>query len=189
MVLRPRVTPTHAAQVTLMAAVAAAAAVRQQTGLPPGIKWPNDLLIGGRKACGILTEIKAEMDAIEYIILGTGLNANLEAGDFDPEVRPLATSLLLELGRPVERLPLFQEMLYQLERWYELWQEKGFGPIRRAWKEASIILGREVEVNSWREVYRGTAVDIDAEGALLVRGEGGDVRRFNAGEVSLRPVS
>ncbi|CEP68974.1 Biotin--acetyl-CoA-carboxylase ligase [Moorella glycerini] len=188
-ILRPRVTPALASQLTLLAAVAVAAAIRRHTGLPPGIKWPNDLLAGGRKVCGILTEIKAEIDAIEYVVLGTGLNVNMEAGDFSPEVRPLATSLFLELGRPVARLPLFQEILYQLEKWYERWQEEGFDPVRRAWKEASVTLGREVEVNSWREVFRGVAVDIDAEGALLVRGGGGEVRRFNSGEVSLRPAS
>ncbi|WP_258360635.1 biotin--[acetyl-CoA-carboxylase] ligase [Moorella sulfitireducens (nom. illeg.)] len=185
-ILRPRVATAMASQLTLLAAVAVAAAVRRQTGLPPGIKWPNDLLAGGRKMCGILAEIKAEIDVLEYVVLGIGLNANLEVGDFSPEVRPHATSLYLELGRPVERLPLFQEMLYQLEKWYERWQEKGFEPIRRAWKEASVTLGREVEVNTWRDVFRGVAVDIDAEGALLVRGAGGEVRRYNSGEVSLR---
>ncbi|MDN5345181.1 MAG: BirA family transcriptional regulator, partial [Clostridia bacterium] len=145
-VLRPRMAPAQAAQLTLLAAVAIAAAIRQQTGLPPGIKWPNDLLVGGRKVCGILTEIKAEMDAIEYIVIGAGLNVNLEAPDFSPEVRPLATSLYLELGRPVTRLPLLQGILWQLEQWYERWQEEGFPPVRRAWKEASVTLGREVEV-------------------------------------------
>lgn len=187
-ILRPRVAPAQAPQLTLLAAVAVAAAVRERTGLPLGIKWPNDLLAGGRKVCGILTEIKAEIDAVEYIVLGIGLNANLEAGDFSPEVRPQATSLYLELGRPVERVPLFQRILSWLEKWYERWQEEGFAPVREAWKEASITLGQEVRVNSWREVFQGVALDIDDEGSLLVRDAGGRVRRFNSGEVSLRPV-
>ncbi|BCV20099.1 bifunctional ligase/repressor BirA [Moorella sp. Hama-1] len=187
-ILRPRVAPVQAPQLTLLAAVAVTAAVRERTGLPLGIKWPNDLLAGGRKVCGILTEIKAEIDVVEYIVLGVGLNANLEAGDFSPEVRPLATSLYLETGRPVERLPLFRRILYGLEKWYERWQEEGFAPVRNAWKEASVTLGREVQVNSWREIFQGVATDIDDEGALLVRDAGGQLRRFNSGEVSLRPV-
>ncbi|WXJ80831.1 Bifunctional ligase/repressor BirA [Moorella humiferrea] len=188
LIFRPRVAPTQASQLTLLAAVAVAAAVRKYTGLPPGIKWPNDILLGGRKVCGILTEIKAEMDAVEYIVQGIGLNVNAEADDFTPDVRPYATSLFLELGRRVARLPLFQEMLYQLEKWYERWQEEGFEPVRSAWKEASVTLGREVAVNSWREVTTGVAVDIDVEGALKVRTAGGEVRRFTSGEVTLRPV-
>ncbi|AKX95525.1 biotin--[acetyl-CoA-carboxylase] ligase [Neomoorella thermoacetica] len=187
-ILRPRVAPAQAPQLTLLAAVAVVAAVRERTGLPLGIKWPNDLLAGGRKVCGILTEIKAEIDAVEYIVLGIGLNANLEAGDFSPEVSPQATSLYLELGRPVERLPLFQRILSCLEKWYERWQDEGFAPVREAWKEASITLGQEVRVNSWREVFQGVALDIDDEGSLLVRDAGGRIRRFNSGEVSLRPV-
>jgi len=187
-ILRPRVAPAQAAQLTLLAAVAVAAAVRELTGLPLGIKWPNDLLFGGRKVCGILTEIKAEIDAIEYVVLGIGLNVNQEATDFNPDIKPLATSICLELNRKVERLPLFQKILYQLEKWYEHWQEKGFKPVRRAWKEANVTLGRKVQVNSWREVFQGLAVDIDAEGALLVRGSGDEIRRFNSGEVSLVPL-
>ncbi|NLW08107.1 MAG: biotin--[acetyl-CoA-carboxylase] ligase [Clostridia bacterium] len=188
LILRPRVAPARACQLTLLAAVATAVAVRELTGLPPGIKWPNDLLAGGRKLCGILTEIKAEIDLIEYVVLGIGLNVNLEASDFGPELKSVATSLYLELGRKQERLPLFQKIMAELETWYECWQEKGFAPVRRAWKEANITLGCPVQVNSWQEVFQGLAVDIDAEGALLVRGAGGEIRRFNSGEVTLSPT-
>lgn len=187
-ILRPRVAPAQAAQLTFLVAVAIAAAVRELTGLPPGIKWPNDLLAGERKLCGILTEIKAEIDALEYIVLGIGLNVNLEADDFSPDFRQSATSIYLEMGRKVERLPLFQKILYQLEKWYEQWQEKGFEPVRLAWKEANVTLGRQVQVNSWNETFQGVAIDIDNEGALLVRGSGDEIRSFSSGEVSLSPM-
>ncbi|MDK2820594.1 MAG: BirA family transcriptional regulator [Clostridia bacterium] len=188
-IFRPRIATAQAPQITLMAAVAVTAAIRDETGLPAGIKWPNDILIGNRKVCGILTEIKAEIEAINYVVVGIGLNVNLEETEFSPEVRPIATSLLLELNRPVKRLPLFQRILYRLEQGYELWQEEGFAPIQKAWKEANVTLGREVQINSWREVFKGVALDIDAEGALLVKGEGNDIRRFSSGEVSLRPIN
>ncbi len=188
-ILRPRVVPAQTPQLTLMAAVAVAAAIREFTGLPPGIKWPNDLLAGERKLCGILTEIKAEIDALEYVVLGIGLNVNLEADDFSPDFRQAATSIYLELGYKVERLPLFQRILYRLEKWYETWQERGFEPVRQAWKEANVTLGRQVRADSWQETFTGVAVDIDSQGALLVRGPGGEIRRFYAGEISLRPLA
>lgn len=184
-ILRPRVAPVQASQLTLLAAVAVAAAVREETGLPPGIKWPNDLLVGKKKICGILTEIKAEIDVIEYIVMGIGLNVNQQASDFGEDLREIATSIFIELRRDIQRLPLLQKILYQLETWYECWQEKGFEPVRRAWKEASITLSRGVELNVYRDHFTGTAVDIDSEGALLVRGKGGEIRRFNSGEITL----
>ncbi|MBC7325484.1 MAG: biotin--[acetyl-CoA-carboxylase] ligase, partial [Moorella sp. (in: Bacteria)] len=178
-ILRPHLDPARAPQITLLASVAVAAAVQEQSGLSPGIKWPNDLLLNGRKACGILTEMAAGNEGIEYIVLGVGINVNLEAADFSPDLWATATSLLLETGRPVDRQDLFQEILYQIECWYCRWLVEGFEPVRQAWKKASVTLGQEVVVNSCQEVFVGRARDIDAEGALIVEGPGGEVQRFN----------
>ncbi|HHP50506.1 MAG TPA: biotin--[acetyl-CoA-carboxylase] ligase, partial [Moorella mulderi] len=185
-VLRPQVEPFQAPQLTLLTGVAVAQAVKRFTGLPVGLKWPNDLWVGGKKLGGILTEIKAEMDAVEYVVVGIGLNVNLENSDFPEELRGTATSLLLSLHKKIPRVALLQEILGSLEKIYELWQEEGFDPVRRAWKEASCILDREVEIRSGDGVYRGIALDIDGEGALLVRTGEGEIRRFLSGEVSLR---
>lgn len=186
LILRPRVAPVQLPQLSLMAAVAVKEAVEEITGLRPGIKWPNDLMIKGRKVAGILTEMRAEMDSTQYVVLGIGINVNLERTDFTPEVQSLATSLKLEAGREVARLPLFNALLCHLEDWYMRWQEEGFGPVRAAWKEASITLGRQVKVIASGKIYEGEAVDIDEEGALLVRDAAGCLRRFNYGEISLR---
>ncbi|MDN5347926.1 MAG: BirA family transcriptional regulator [Clostridia bacterium] len=186
LVLRPRVLPAFAPQLTLLAAVAVQAAIRDCTGLALGIKWPNDLLARGRKICGILTEMKAEMDAVDYLVLGIGLNINLQVEDFPPELRDTASSLLLETGRQFVRVPLLQAILAKLEDAYTLWQEEGFAPIRRAWKEANVVLGQKVRLNSWGEIFEGEAVDIDETGALLIKEAGGRVLRFASGEVSLR---
>jgi len=185
-VLRPRVPPVQLPQLSLLAAVAAVEAVEETTGLRPGIKWPNDLLLRERKLAGILTEMRAEMDTTQYVVLGIGINVNLAQEDFTPDIRPLATSLEVELGRRVERLPLLQALLYRLEAWYERWQEEGFAPVAQAWREASITLGHQVRVVAAERVYAGRAVDIDGEGALLVEEEGGNLRRFHYGEISLR---
>ncbi|GFN22865.1 biotin--[acetyl-CoA-carboxylase] ligase [Thermanaeromonas sp. C210] len=185
-ILRPRVPPVQLPQVSLLAAVAATEALEETTGLRPGIKWPNDLLLRGRKLAGILTEMRAEMDTTQYVVVGIGINVNLEPGDFTPDIQSLATSLEVELGRRIERLPLLQALLYHLEGWYERWQEEGFAPVAQAWRRASVTLGRQVRVVTPDKVYAGRAVDIDEEGALLVKDEAGRLRRFNYGEISLR---
>ncbi|MGI9951620.1 biotin--[acetyl-CoA-carboxylase] ligase [Moorellaceae bacterium AZ2] len=185
-ILRPRVAPVQLPQLSLLAAVALREAIEETTGLRPGIKWPNDLLLRGRKIAGILTEMRAEMDTTQYVVLGTGVNVNLGPDDFTPEIQSLATSLQLELGRKIARLPLLQALLYHLERWYECWQEEGFAPVGQAWRRASITLGRPVRVMTPERVYEGRAVDIDEEGALLVKDAAGRLRRFNYGEISLR---
>lgn len=186
LILRPPIAPPAAPHLTLAAAVAVARAVREVTGLPAGIKWPNDLLVNGRKVCGILTEMKAEVDAVHYIVVGIGINVNLRAEDLPPDVRELATSLMMELGAAVPRVRLAREVLSRLSELYSLYLQEGFPPVREAWKEMNITLGKRVKVSSTWDEYHGTAVDIDNEGALLVRGEDGQQRRFYAGDVTLR---
>lgn len=186
LVLCPPVAPVEAPCITLLSAVAVVKAVRQVTGLAAGIKWPNDVLVNGKKVCGILTEMKSELDAINYLIAGIGVNVNLTAGDFPEELQHPATSLMLELGREVSRVNLVQELLRQFEELYGQLMQEGFTRIRNQWKELSVTLNREVKVTFLKEAYRGQAVDIDADGALLVQSADGQLKRFCAGDVTLR---
>lgn len=187
-ILKPNIQLENTPPITLMASVAIAEAIEKSTQLKPGIKWPNDLLINGRKVCGILTEIvMGEADSFS-VVVGIGINVNISKEAFGQELNLTATSLLVELKREVERDEFFYKTLYQLEKWYTIWQEEGFQPIKDAWKKHNITLGNHVKISSCDEIIYGQALDMDNHGALLVKGSNGEIRRFNHGEVSLRTI-
>ncbi|HYF76019.1 MAG TPA: biotin--[acetyl-CoA-carboxylase] ligase [Symbiobacteriaceae bacterium] len=190
LVLRPELSPVQAPRVTLVAAVAVAEAVREVTGLPVGIKWPNDLQLQGRKFCGILTEMEAEIDRIAFIVCGMGLNVNLPRESLPEEFRSSATSLMAELGAPVSRAALVQAVLARLETVYGELIAGRFDAVLDRWRALSITLGQPVRVLSvtGEATVEGVAEDVDEEGALLVReSASGVLRRVFAGEVTLRP--
>lgn len=184
-VLRPPFPPQEAPKCTLMAAVAVNRAIRQTTGISCGIKWPNDILCNGRKLVGILTEMSAEMDAINYVVIGMGINVNVATEEFPAELRTIATSLLREGGRQVSRLELFLAILKQLDSIYQEVQAGGFAPVLAAWRQESITLEQPVQVVGPDKSFAGVAIDIDADGALLVETERG-IEKVIAGDVSIR---
>lgn len=185
LVLRPPFSPQEAPKCTMLAAVAVNRALKQVAGVNCGIKWPNDILCDDRKLVGILTEMTAEMDAINYIVIGIGINVNIEAEEFPPELQSIATSLAVAAGRPFSRLSLLTAILEEFEKLYHLTVEKGFAPVLEQWRDESVTLGRVVDVIGMGRNFSGVAVDIDADGALLVETEG--VReRVVAGDVSIR---
>ncbi len=190
-VLRPPLPPYEAARLTLCAAVAVAAAVQVSTGVPAGIKWPNDIVVQDRKVCGILTELEADWDRVNFAVVGVGINVNTPAADFPPELQATATSLLAEAGRPVARAPLVRAILVGLEEAYLQTLDGHFDRVLERWRLFSATLGREVHilpVNPGQPGYVGLAEDLDPDGALVVRLPDGERRRVLAGEVSLRPV-
>ena len=188
-VLRPEgLPPARAPELTLVAAVAVCDALRH-SGVEAGIKWPNDVLVRGRKIAGILTELSAEADLVHWVVVGVGVNVNLRAEDLPPELAGEATSVLLERGAPAPRALFLAACLSSLEEWYDRHAEGGFAPIRHAWRERSVTLGQEVVVAVDGEEVRGLAEDIDDTGALLVRTAPGLVR-ITSGDVRLlRPAA
>jgi len=187
-ILRPPFMPQEAPKCTLMAAVAVAMAM-EKFGLAAGIKWPNDILFENRKMVGILTEMSAEMDRINYVVIGTGINVNILPEDFPEDIRDKATSLqVVNHGEKIPRVKFFQVLLEAMDKLYDEVLAKGFGPVMDAWRKYSVTLGQEVRVIGVRdgEEYVGTAVDIDEDGALLVDAEDGR-HRVLAGDVSIRP--
>ena len=174
-ILRPNLPPQRAPELTLVASVAACDACRK-AGVEVGIKWPNDLLVGERKVAGILTELSAEPDLVHWVVLGIGVNLNSGSGDFPADLRGVATSLSIERGQPVPRALFAAALLSELEQWLDRHAADGFGPVREAWRERSVTLGREVRVDADGGEISGVAEDIDASGALLVRGRAGLVR-------------
>lgn len=182
-ILRPPIPPSQASVITLLAAVATAEAIEQISGISPTIKWPNDLLVGGRKIAGLLNEIHSEADRIHFVILGIGVNLNVAASCFPEKIRSIATSLKRETGRPVSRKIFLSSLLKALEAWYQLFLKEGNPPILRAWKQRAQIEGKPVKVTSFGETLWGTAVDVDSDGRLLIRTREGILRRIVAGDV------
>ena len=183
-VLRPEaLPPIRAPELTLVAAVAVCDALRH-AGVDAGIKWPNDVLVGGRKIAGILTELSAETDRVHWVVVGVGVNVNARPEDFPPELRGEATSLLIERGEAAPRALFLAACLTSLEDWYDRHAEGGLAPVLQAWRERSVTLGRQVSVRTDEGELTGTAVDLDADGALLVETAAG-VRRIHSGDVAL----
>lgn len=187
-VLRPPFPPQEAPKCTLMAAVAVNRAIREMTGVSCGIKWPNDILCNGRKLVGILTEMNAEMDAINHIVIGMGINVNIMAAEIPPELEGKLTSLQMETGAPVSRIALFIKILERLEELYLSVRTSGFASVLSAWRQESITLNQLVTVIAPDKTFIGKALDIDSEGALLVETDTG-IERVLAGDVSIRSLT
>ncbi|MBF0425888.1 MAG: biotin--[acetyl-CoA-carboxylase] ligase [Magnetococcales bacterium] len=193
--LRPPIPPHRTFQLTLLAGLALAATLHEAGFVEVTIKWPNDLLLHGRKLAGILTEMGAETDEVHYVVIGVGLNVHTTTAMLPPELRAIATGLAdhrLEAGddtgaRAVPpRRKLLVAFLRHFAAWYRHYLEEGFAGVRAAWLEMARIQGRRVTVNLLKESFTGEAVDMDAEGFLLVRRkDDGSVCRVVAGDVTL----
>jgi BirA family biotin operon repressor/biotin-[acetyl-CoA-carboxylase] ligase len=175
--------PHRATELTLLASVALCEAARE-AGVEAAIKWPNDLLVGGRKVAGILTEMAADPDRVQWVVIGMGVNLNAAAADLPPELRDDATSLAAARGGPLPRALFTAALLGRLETWLDLHAAEGFAPVRERWRALSATLGREVRVATGDGDVVGVATDIDDTGALIVRGPAG-FARVVAGDVHL----
>jgi BirA family biotin operon repressor/biotin-[acetyl-CoA-carboxylase] ligase len=184
-VLRPPFGPYDAPKCTLMAAVAITKAIKNVVGIECGIKWPNDILYDGKKIVGILTEMSAQMDAINYVVLGMGINVNITQQNFPAEINEIATSLAEITGYKVARLDLLNAVLSQLEQDYQRVINEGFSFVLEQWRHYTVTLGQVVDVFGIDKQFSGLAVDIDEDGALLIRTANG-LEKVLAGDVSLR---
>ncbi len=183
--LRPTCRPQETTQLTVAGAVAVARAVRRQTGLKPEVKWPNDLLLRGRKFAGILTELSGEQDRVRHAVLGIGVDVNLPAGDLPPELRRQSTSLRMELGRLVPRAELAVGLLRELNVAYQQLRAGEFAKLADEWEASCTTLGREIEVVAGERRLKGRAESLDADGSLLVRTKYGRLEHVTGGDVTL----
>jgi BirA family biotin operon repressor/biotin-[acetyl-CoA-carboxylase] ligase len=183
--LRPDLRPQAATQLTVAAAVALARAIRKQDGLDPEIKWPNDILIRGKKVAGMLTELNAELDHIKYVILGIGVDVNLSPADLPPDLRKLATSLKMETGRTIRRAELAAAILREFDDTYACICRQQFAMLANEWAEQCTTLGRRVCIRVGDRAVRGRAESLDEDGALLLRTEHGHLERIIGGDVTL----
>jgi BirA family biotin operon repressor/biotin-[acetyl-CoA-carboxylase] ligase len=183
LILRPKLPPHQAPKITLVAGVSVAEALLAATPLRPKIKWPNDILVGGRKICGILTESSTEMDAIDYVVLGVGINVNTP--DFPRELKETATSVLLESGSPFGRVKVLQEFLRQFEHGYVSFLQSGFEAIGERWGELSLLTGKQVLVTMIDRSCRGRVVHLDQDGALLIKDKDGELEKIYSGDIKV----
>ena len=188
-VLKPPFLPQEASKCTLLAAVAVVKAINKIAGVQAAIKWPNDILLLGRKLVGILTEMNAEFGHINYVVIGTGINTNATPDDYPEEVKSLAVSICYAATEPFTRVQLLCDILKNMEELYETAVNEGFGPVLAEWRKYSCTLGQDVKVIAPDMTYYGKAVDIDEEGLLIVRKEDGTLEKVVAGDVSIRPAA
>jgi BirA family biotin operon repressor/biotin-[acetyl-CoA-carboxylase] ligase len=183
--LRPGLTPQETTRLTVASATALRRAVASHTGLNPEVKWPNDILVHGKKIAGILTELKAELDRVNYVILGIGVDVNLTASDFPVELRRHATSLRVELGKPLSRPDLAVAILRELDHDYARLAAGEFAAVADEWEEHCATIGHEIAIRTGRRQVRGRAESLGEDGALLLRTEHGHLERVMGGDVEV----
>lgn len=188
-ILKPHIAPSEASKITLAAAYALCTAL-DKCGLDVRIKWPNDIVVNGKKLCGILTEMSADMDIIKYIAVGIGLNANLNAHDFDSAIAATATSIKIEAGESISRKIVVSHILNEFERVYDIFIKEGsIESFLEEYKLRSAVMGKEIRVIYRKEELRGKAVDVTEEGHLIIKLEDGSTREILSGEVSIRSIN
>jgi BirA family biotin operon repressor/biotin-[acetyl-CoA-carboxylase] ligase len=185
-VLRPALAPNAVPQIALVCGVAVAAAIEQATGQRSAIKWPNDVLLGGRKVAGILVEMDSELERVRHVIPGIGVNLNAPASAFPRALRTKAGSLLAVTGRRVDRAAFTAGLLAALEARYGRFLTEGFASsVRAEWESLSCLTGTHVRVVASDGELAGTVVGLDADGALRLQQESGRELRVVAGEVTV----
>ena len=185
-ILRPHITPNEISKITLLAAVATAKAIREATGLQAMIKWPNDILVNHKKVCGILTEMKAEQDSVDFIVIGIGINVNNPGKQLPKGASSLAEELSHHRkDEQISRIELTKKLIEKLEEDYFLLKKDGFRPIMDEWKHLSDMLGSRVKVSLQNRTFEGLAHDIDPDGALVVRRDAGTLEKVSSGDIMM----
>ena len=181
-ILRPDIPPFNAPQLTLVTGVAVAETLKKECNLDVGIKWPNDILIGDKKVCGILTEVNASIDKVNYVVVGIGIDMNVDVPLFPPDLQKGATSLKNELDTEINGAILVQKFLLEFENIYNEFKAGKFPEILKEWRSLSKTIGNNVEVRTRGKTIRGEAVGINKEGILILELEDGSLRKIISGE-------
>ena len=185
--LRPQCLPSRAPMLTLVMAYSVAEALKKCTGQEIGIKWPNDIVLNGKKLVGILTEMSSEIDYINHVVIGVGINVNMDS--FSEEIAKTATSLRIETGQVMKRSTLIAEIMKHFERDYDTFLRTGdLSGIREAYNSLLVNCGKEVRILGAKEPYQALALGINDGGELLVRRQDGSEEAVYAGEVSVRGI-
>ncbi|WP_408955463.1 biotin--[acetyl-CoA-carboxylase] ligase [Natroniella sp. ANB-PHB2] len=181
-ILRPGLKPAWATRVTYIISLAVAKTINQLTTVEAKIKWPNDILINDRKVCGLLTEMGAELDQVDYLVVGSGINLNFPLNELPQQIHTKATTLYSELEKKVDRLQFIQRLLLEIETYYQ--QLTDFDTILAEWEEYAYTLGKEVVIKDIKRERKGIAVEIAPDGALVIESNGKREKVYS-GDVSL----
>ena len=186
MILRPNIPLSNAPQLTLLAAVAIVQAIEEMTDLIPEIKWPNDILINGRKVTGILTELQAEADRIHSIIIGIGINVNQKKEDFPLELQEIATSLFIEEeGKTLSRAELIRTIFKEFEKLYTLYLDQGFLPIKLLWEGYASSIGKYIKARTLNNTIEGKALGITNDGVLQLEDGTGRIHHIYSADIEI----
>lgn len=180
--LTPNISPQLAPSLTPILAISTVEAIKKETGVDVGIKWPNDIVLNGKKLCGILTEMSAQLDRVNYIVAGIGININQE--HFEEDISNIAISLKMFTNKIYDRKKLVAGILNTFEEHYELFKKEGLKPFIAYLKRYSVIVGRVVSITDINGSITGRAVDIDYDGGLLVRLDDGETVKIFSGDVT-----
>lgn len=184
-ILRPNLQPQKAPQLTLIAAVAVVQAIEELTSLHPQIKWPNDILLNGKKITGILTELQAESDRINSVIIGIGMNINQDKKSYPEELRSIATSLFIETGEKINRAEMVRTVLWNLENLYNLYMSEGFYPIKVFWESYAVSIGKMITARMLNGNIHGKALGITDEGVLMLQDNIGKIHYVYSADIEL----
>ncbi len=185
--LKPQIPPHQAPQLTFLSAVATAEVLTELYDINARVKWPNDILVGGRKIAGLLNELSAETEQIHSLVLGIGINVNMTADQFPAGLRYPATSVRIETGELQSRVPLVRLLLQRIDFLYAEFLEQGFAPLRRRWEALFDLLDRQVEVDLGPRIISGVVGGLEPDGALRLFMPDGRIERVVAGDV--RPIA
>ena len=184
-ILRPEIEPKDATILTVLTSIACALVLRRISGLEIAIKWPNDLMVSGKKLGGILTEVRSEPGRIKTAVIGIGINVNIENKDFPTEIRSIATSIKNETEKHHSRNEMIIQILKEFEDWFEVFKSKGGKPLLEKWRQLSSTLGKNVRVTIGDSTVSGLARDIDEEGMLILEMRSGELRKISAGDITI----
>ncbi|QDI89978.1 biotin--[acetyl-CoA-carboxylase] ligase [Salicibibacter halophilus] len=182
-VVKPDISLREAPQLTLVTAVAVAETLQQTTQLPVQIKWPNDIYINDRKVSGILTEMQAEADKMQMMIVGIGLNINQKQTHFHEDLQEKATSLYAESGKEWPRAQILQALFISFEKWYDAWIENGFADIREAWESYAALYTQPVKAMQGNQTVVGHMLGINREGVLQLKDQDGKIHLIYSGDL------
>ncbi|MFP3984929.1 MAG: biotin--[acetyl-CoA-carboxylase] ligase [Candidatus Bathyarchaeia archaeon] len=185
-ILRPKISPREALKLTFIASSAVAKTIQNTFGLEAQVKWPNDVFVNRKKISGILTEATTQESLVEFVVLGVGINANVNLNSFPNDLRRTVTSLKHELGREVKKRPLIKTLLQNFEHNYKRLQRGMWHTLLQEWKSMAMFLGEQVEIASFGENFAGKALDVDQDGALIIRLDNGELRRVITGDVTVK---
>lgn len=185
LLLRPNIPPQQAPQLTLLAAVGVVKGIRDATGVECDIKWPNDILVHGKKLVGILTELQADPDRVHSVIVGIGINVNVKQVDFPEDLHSIATSLQIEAGREINRADLLQHILLQIEKLYTDYFREGFRFVKLLWETHAVSIGRVIQARTLRGELNGKAIGLSENGFLILEDEDGKRHEISSADIHL----